>query len=419
MNVGHGFHPMSRSMSRLSAALAGCLACAAASAAAPRSEANPSTRNDATQAAAQTATPPRTPRRYRIVEPPVHPGARVDFPPLGAFVKGAERRAFEPGKVFVFEFFSTTCSHCMEAAPLVAELARVYQAEGFEFISITGESEEKVREWLAKPGVAEETPQSVALEVDQAATRLLQFGTYRNSTPRFFVVRDGTVLWFGHPESAEEPLARIADGSWNPEEIRAQAILDSIVARAREQTSKLARACEADGKWPDLFELFDSIAFTIPEKASMFELQKFGTMIGPARMPVEGYAYGRELALKYARDLPALRTLARTTLDSPRVEVRDLAFAHAVARAADALGKGEDARAAEILALARFSLGDREGALEAQRRAIALQSDPKLRAKYEADLRRYETDTPGPKPSSGARPAAGAPATEDAPDPDA
>ena len=356
----------------------------------------------ATPTESPAATQAPRPRRYRMVEPTVFPGATVAFPPLGAFVKGPERRAFEPGRTYVLEFFSTTCSHCMEVAPLVAELARIYQAEGFEFISITGEPVEKVRAWLADPAVAEETPQSVAVEVGEAATRLLQFGTNRNSTPSFFIVRDGRVLWIGHPESAEEPLAAIAAGTWDPDSVRADFILEAVIARAREQTSKLARECEKDGRWADLFELFDSIAFTIPSKASMFELQKFGTMIGPAGMPDEGYRYGRELALRYARDLAALRTLARTTLDSPRVRVRDLDFAHAIARAADMLAKGADARAAEILALSHFSRGDREAALEAQRRAIGLETDPKRLAKFEADLRRFETETPGPRPGSSA-----------------
>jgi hypothetical protein len=136
----------------------------------------------------------------------------------------------------------------------------------------------------------------------------------------------------------------------------------------------------------------------IPERASTFELQRYGTMIGPADMSEAGYAYGRQLAVHYARDIASLRTLARTALNSPRVKVRDLEFAFAIARAADQLGNGQDARAAEILALAYFSRGDRDNAILHQERAIGLQTDAKLKAQWEAQLNKYRTTEPGPVP---------------------
>ena len=42
-------------------------------------------------------------------------------------------------------------------------------------------------------------------------------------------------------------------------------------------------------------------------------------MIAPADMSEAGYAYGRQLAVHYARDIASLRTLARTSLNSPPV----------------------------------------------------------------------------------------------------
>ena len=90
------------------------------------------------------------------------------------------------------------------------------------------------------------------------------------------------------------------------------------------------------------------------------------------------------------------RRLARTTLNSPQVEKRDLDFAFDIARAADALGKGEDARASEILALAYFSRGDRDKAVELQTRAIAQQTNAKLKVIYTTQLDKYKKDEPKP-----------------------
>jgi len=162
------------------------------------------------------------------------------------------------------------------------------------------------------------------------------------------------------------------------------------------------------------------MAVGIPGRASTFELQKFGTMIGPADMPAPGYAYGRELEVKYAADIASIRTLARTTLNSPQVKVRDLDWAFALAEKADALGKGEDPRAAEIMALAYFSKGNREKAIEHQERAIKFQSNAKLKKVYEDQLAKYRTQEPKPvaytapvAPGAPTAQPAGAPATSD------
>lgn len=280
--------------------------------------------------------------------------------------------------------------------------------KGWEFISITAEEDQKVRDWLAKPENADMVKQSVALDPGSKAQKALQDRTFQVLTPRFFVVRNGLVLWYGHPDSAEEPFRKIADGSWNPESVRQEFIDNAVVARARNQTGELLRKCEADGKWQDLFELFDSIAEAVPSRASTFELQKFGTMIGPANMSAEGYAYGRSLAVKYATDIASLRTLARTTLNSPQVKVRDIDWAFTIATQADALGKSADARAAEIVALAYFSKGDRENAVKNMERAIGLQDNVKAKKLYQDQLAKYKTDEPKPVPYTPPAPKPGA-----------
>ena len=67
-------------------------------------------------------------------------------------------------------------------------------------------------------------------------------------------------------------------------------------------------------------------------------------------------------------------------------------------QAADSLGGEKDARAAEILALAYFSRGDRENAIKLQERAITLQDNAKLKATYETQLAKYRVNEPKPVP---------------------
>ena len=340
----------------------------------------------------------KKPRTYKLVMPGVYPGADVLFPPLGDFVRGEALRAFPKDTVVVFEFFSTTCGHCKEAGPALEALSREYGAKGWRFISVTSEDATKVKAYFDDPVNAEMYPHAIALDPGSKAQKALQDPTFEVKNPRLFAVRNGVVLWYGHPDAAAEPFAKIAAGTWDPSAIRAEFITNALTARARSQTNNLVTQCEKDGKWQELLDLFESIAVGIPDRASTFELQRFGTMIGPADMSEAGYAYGKQLAVHYAKDIASLRTLARTTLNSPRVKVRDLEFAFALARAADQLGNGQDARAAEILALAYFSRGDRDNAILHQERAIGLQTDAKLKAQWEAQLNKYRTAEPGPVP---------------------
>lgn len=350
--------------------------------------------------AATTPAPQAPPvaNDVKLVMPSVFPGARVKFPPLGTFVQGTKRTAYEPGKVYVFEFFATTCGHCAESADAIEAIVSEYTPKGFEFISVTSEDEATVRAWLAKPENAELVKHSLALDPGMKAQRALQDGTFQVQTPRFFAIRDGIVLWFGHPELAKDPFAQILAGTWSPESVRQEFVTNALVARAKNETTNLQKQCEADGKWERLVFFLESMARQIPDKASTFEVQKFGTLIGPAGKTADGYAYGRELASKYSTDISTLRALARTTMSSPWVKDRDFAFALEMAKAADELGKRSDPRAAELMALYYFSMGDREKALENQERAMNLEQDAKAKQRFATQLEKYKKEEPKPVP---------------------
>lgn len=314
-------------------------------------------------------------------------------------MNGEPVKGFEPGRIYAIEFFSTTCGHCKEAAPVVAELHNVF-SEDVTFFAVTDEDPEKVKAWLAAPENAEKVHFPIAADPAREGNRALQYGTFKVSTPRIFIVKDGIVQWYGHPNGAQETIDALMDGTWDPERVKADFVIESCMERARDHMNEMRKEIEQTGDWSKLYRLLDSMAQALPERKSYFELQKFGTLIGPDDKADEGYALGRAIVKAYAEDIASLRTVARTILNSPWVQRRDLAFAHEVALAADRLGQGKDSRAAEILALSWFSQGDREKALAEIDRALALEPDPKVKAKYEAQKVRFTNDPPVPLAST-------------------
>jgi thiol-disulfide isomerase/thioredoxin len=356
------------------------------------------TKKPATPAAPVTP-PAQRPITFARVNPPIQPGARVSFPSLAAWVKGTPITSFTPGKVYVFEFFTTSCSHCKEFAELITRLARTYGAQGAEFIAITDEEAPIVKAWLELPGKLNEVPYSVVSDPDRSAMITLQNGTFRNFNPRFFVIKNGIVQWFGHPKDAEEPIAKVVAGTWDPETVRAAAITDSTVSRAKDLLDRVARECDKTGDWTPMFAAVDAVRAAIPERAGQYDAQRFVIMIGLGDMPDAGYEFGRRIAKEYAQDMLTTRSLARAILSSPYAKRRDIDFAMELAVTADTLAKGEDARAADTLGLAWFSKGNREKAIENAERAVKLEKDQKTREQYQQALQKFRTGTPGPEPT--------------------
>ena len=347
------------------------------------------------------ATPAATAKRspFRRSNPTVFPGSRLPFPNFATWVQGEPATTWAPGTVYVFEFFSTTCSHCKEFAETVEGYAREYGAKGMRFVAITDEQAPKVQAWLDSPEKKGHVPYSVVSDPDRSAVMQMQNGTFRNFNPRFFIVKDGIVQWFGHPKEAAEPLAKLAAGTWDPASVRAAIDLDGVAALAKNYLDNIARECEKTDDWKPMLTAIDSVIAAIPERAGQYEAQRFVVMIGLCDMGTAGDDYGREVAKRHPEDMATIRSLSRAILQSPYVKNRNLDLGMEFALAADALAKGLDARVADTVALAHFSKGDRAKAIEHGERAVRLEKDPRQREVYEKALQKYRTATLGPEPT--------------------
>ena len=335
---------------------------------------------------------------FRRVDPPIQPGVRIRFPELADWIRGTPESAFEPGRIYVFEFFGTDCSHCREYAPLIESVERRFRESGVRFIAVTDDTRAEVEAWLALPAQATNAADAVVSDPDRSALAL-QNGTFRAFTPRFFVVKDGVLLWFGHPKESAPVLEQVVAGTFDPATVRDEAIVESVVARAKNFLEGLTRESMATGDWPRYLAALDTVREAIPERAYNYEVMRFNVMLGRMQAVEEGYAYGRELAARYRDEMKVLRTIARSILTGPYVPRRDIGLALELARRADELAGGNDALAANTLAHAYFASGDREKAGEAAERAMRLEPDDTLRNRYISDMMKFRVDPAVPEPS--------------------
>lgn len=277
------------------------------------------------------------------------------------------------------------------------DLWSAFSPKGVSFIAVTKEDAALVKPWLDQRPEGERVEYSVVSDATLSAERVLQYGTFTNATPRAFIVKDGIVQWWGHPKKAEPVLKELVAGTWNPASIRDEFILESQVEQAKDLITASIRKAQTTKDFGPSLTLIDQIVQQIPEKAASFLVQKFTILIGVSDQPDAGYALGRSIAQRFSTDAGNIRSLARTTLNNPWVQRRDLDFAMEMATRANEL-QPDDARSPEVLAMAWFAKGDREQAVANMQAAISMQKDAVMLKTFQSTLERYQTATPGPAP---------------------
>jgi thiol-disulfide isomerase/thioredoxin len=148
----------------------------------------------------------------------------------GKFGKVTE---FEPGKVYVVEFWATWCGPCIASMPHLAETQAAYADRGVQIVSVSDEPLDTVTEFLAKPvrGAAPEAdaeaaePQTYAqltsaycltTDPDESVKEAYMRAAAQNGIPTAFIVgKSGEVEWIGHPMTMDEPLAKVVEDAWD------------------------------------------------------------------------------------------------------------------------------------------------------------------------------------------------------------
>ncbi|RMF39215.1 MAG: TlpA family protein disulfide reductase [Planctomycetota bacterium] len=181
---------------------------------------------------------------------------------------------FEPGKIYVVEFWATWCGPCIQSMPHLAQLQKEYADKGVQIISISDEDLETVQAFLKrKTPQAEAAEQAAEGEKTQPQLDSLDFpktfgeltsayclttdpdgssqkdymeAAAQNGIPTAFIVgRDGVIEWIGHPMEMDGPLAQVVAGTWDRKAF----------------AEKLRAEQEAEKAMQDIFQLLQNQEF--------------------------------------------------------------------------------------------------------------------------------------------------------------
>jgi thiol-disulfide isomerase/thioredoxin len=318
-------------------------------------------------------------------------------PPLKAtkWLQGQEVKAFEPGKVYVVEFWATWCGPCLVMMPHLGELQAEYKDKGVTFIGFSAKdpnnTEAKVAAMVKKRGPKLKYTFAYADDRDTYAGWMTAAG--RNGIPCSFVVDGaGKVAYIGHPMYLDVVLPRVVKGTWDAEKGKAELDkvekeVNGVFAALRGADAKASLKALAD------FEAKNPALAKVPYfVAPKLNLQVKEGMLNEARK------FAGEVVERAARqdDSMMLRSVS-AALRSPAAKENKGLLALSL-KAAEAALKAEgdgDAFALLNLAQAHFANGDRAKAREYGEKALKAADSDRLKKYVEQQVKLFEEKKEG------------------------
>jgi thiol-disulfide isomerase/thioredoxin len=307
------------------------------------------------------------------------------------WLQGEEVKAFEPGKVYVVEFWATWCGPCILFMPDLAELQAQYKDQGVTCIGFTAgdpdNTEEKVAAFVKKRGP--KLPFTFAYAEDRTTFDAWMTAAGRAGIPCTFVVdRTGQIAYLGSPMYLPVVLPRVIAGK-----MKAQAVGEEVAKIEEEfgavstgmfpdRQAGLRRLKEFEAKYPALSNnpIILRIKFSVlPEVGEVDEAKKLAEAV-----------MARAITQENPSALIQVSSLLRLGPGKKSKEL--LAVAVKAAEEAVYLAGDQDARALINLASSYFQAGDRNKAGEYGRKAVAAatgESAP-LKQSIEEEAKRIE-----------------------------
>ncbi len=188
-------------------------------------------------------------------------------PPLAvsAWLHGAGVKRFEPGHLYVVEFWATWCGPCVQIMPHMGDLQDEYRARGITFIgfaSMANDKEAEVKAFVAKHGA--KLGYTFAFDSGTETHTAYMKASGQHGIPCSFVVdQKGKIAYIGHPYFLDYVLPKVLDGSWDPKAAAgilaaADKDFDAAYAVMRSDTDTAGAGLDAlasfAGKWPGFAE---------------------------------------------------------------------------------------------------------------------------------------------------------------------
>lgn len=307
------------------------------------------------------------------------------------WLKGEPVSAWEPGHVYVLDFWATWCSPCIVGIPHLNKMQKDLGPKNVHVIGVAiwpMPDQKPTTEFVAEQGDA--MSYRIAEDRDMQTANAYMTAARINGIPTAMVVdQKGRIAWIGHPQAGLDDVVKgLLEGTYDVEakavEAEKRAALESRVEPLLVEIDRLATEGKIEEALAKLDEVivmgYDSTRLTLTKAHAMM------TMLDDAD---GAYAYlGKMCDGHFKDDSEALNDIAWFILDTSGLPTRDLDLAQKIAERANTIAAGKDASILDTLARAHFMRGEVDKAIELQNKAIAM-SDGELKALLETHLEEY------------------------------
>ncbi|WP_179293671.1 TlpA disulfide reductase family protein [Mesorhizobium sp. WSM3882] len=138
-----------------------------------------------------------------------------------SWLRGEPLTSFEPGKVYIVEFWATWCASCVDGMPRLMQLQEKYKDSGVEIIGVAAsedaptadEARSTLDTWLTEKFM--NLNYRIAFDSTGGMNTLWMEPSFSFALPTSFVVdRDGQIAFIGYPMQLDEVLPKVLTGSW-------------------------------------------------------------------------------------------------------------------------------------------------------------------------------------------------------------
>lgn len=319
-------------------------------------------------------------------EPTLKAGDKAPAISVEKWFKGEPVTSFEPGKVYVVEFWATWCGPCIKQIPHMTALQKEYRDKGVTMIAVTskdnrGNTFEKAEKFVAKKG--DGMGYIVAWDKDRETNAAFMKAAERPGIPCCFVVdQESKIAWVGHPMWLDTVLESVVAKEWD-----IASGPDKIAAAETELRSIFATAATDPKAALAMFEKFETAH---PGAGQTFQSQKYRLALD-ADEPDRAKEIGTKIVSRAVeqKNEGTLNGFAWDIVDpNTRLKSQDVDLALLAAQKASELTDHSDAPILDTLARAHFLKGNVDKAVELQRKAVSLVPENQ-KASYQKALDEY------------------------------
>ncbi len=357
-------------------------------------------------APAQTPAPAKAPPADKAPESKtLTPGDPAPTLKVEKWLKGAEVKSLEKGKVYVVDFWAHWSSSCKTTVPHLTELAKKHKDKATIIgVAIWEDGKDPladVQKFLTDIG--DQADYSIAYGgKDGEMERTWMRASRTTGIPASFIVdKDGNVAWFGRTLDVDEPLQLVIDGKFDPKAAANEAKKQAELEKKVKDIEQRLRNAKQGGRTKEMLDATLELVKLQPKKYITFPGLAFKTALVDQKDADAAYAFAKVFVEGVGTEQKMwmdINAIAWTILDDPGVKKRDFELAMKYALKAADMTAEKDGAVLDTLARAYWETGEKTKAVEVQERAVELvKKDNQLpeatKKELQATLDRYKRAT--------------------------